>query len=296
MSSSVPGLLSSPSCGKTQISRSTAHLYSSMSGLNPVEAPEPDHGVDLQMGPHVGGALQDALLQRLHRALAHVVGLEVPLGLRHLGDGLLQRSLDGLAAVEQAGLVQVDVGLDEAGRDQSSPEVDLVAGGVQTGLDGGDAAALDPDVDRRLVLGAGDQRASENQVHGVLPSGSSDVSRRLGGAGNGSILLASAVVTLSDPSVRARSRHRRRGSRANSAPCRELFSSNDREYGAGVDSPGAGGLPHAASPARRCRRGSGPRRRCALRQPPLFPGVGLPCRRGSGPRRRCAGPANGLRR
>ena len=271
MSSSVPGLLSRPSCGKTQISRSMAHLYSSMSGWIPsrLRSPPPDPPPD---GSACGGALQDALLQRLHRALAHLVGLEVPLGLRHLGDGLLQRSLDGLAAVEQAGLVQVDVGLDEAGRDQASPEVDLLAFGGEPGLDGGDAPALDPDVDRRLVLGADDQRISENQVHGVLPSGSSDVSRKLGGAGNGSILLALAAVTLSDPSGRVRSRNRRRGSRANPAHCPELFSSNDRAYGGGIDSPGVVGLPRDAGPVRRCRRESGPRRRCALRQPPLSGG------------------------
>ena len=44
MSSSVPGLLSRPSCGKTQISRSMAHLYSSISGWMPSRLLKPTTG------------------------------------------------------------------------------------------------------------------------------------------------------------------------------------------------------------------------------------------------------------
>ena len=140
--------------------------------LDAIQAPQAHHRIHLQVGAHVGGALQDALLQGPHGALAHLLGLEAPLGLRHLGDGLVQRSLDGLAAIEQARLVQVDVGLDEPRRDEASADVDLFALGSESGLDGDDAPALDPDVHRRVVLRAGNQRISENQVHGLLPSAS----------------------------------------------------------------------------------------------------------------------------
>ena len=152
-------------------------------GLDAVEAPEPDHRVHLQVGPHVGGPLKDALLQRPDGALAHVFGLEILLCLRHLPDGLLQRSLHGLAAVEQARLVEMNVGLDEPGRDKTPPDVDLLAFGREPALDGGDAPALDSDVDRRLAFLAGNQRISENQIHGVLPSAWFDFSKGVDGAG-----------------------------------------------------------------------------------------------------------------
>ena len=44
MSSSVPGLLSSPSCGKMQISTSMAHLYSSTRGSTPSRPRRPMTG------------------------------------------------------------------------------------------------------------------------------------------------------------------------------------------------------------------------------------------------------------
>ena len=170
MSSSVPGLLSSPSWGKTQISRSMAHLYSSMSGKTPSRAAQPDDGIDLQVSAHVGSALEDALLQSLFGALAHVPGLKQLFCLRHLSDGFVQRSLLGPAAVQQAGFVQVDVGFDEAGRNQAPADIDLLSVRGEAWLDGGDAAPLDADVHRRPVLLARDSPVSQDEIHVVLPT------------------------------------------------------------------------------------------------------------------------------
>ena len=151
MSSSVPRVVEQALLGEDADLEVDGPLVLVDEGLDAVEAPQPHHRVHLQVGPHVGGALQDALLHRPHRPLAYLVGFEVLLGLGDLGDGLLQRSLDGLATVEQAGLVEVNVGLDEPRRNQASLDVDLLSLGGEPGLDGGDAPVLDADVDRRLA-------------------------------------------------------------------------------------------------------------------------------------------------
>ena len=90
-------------------------------GHDPLEAAEPDDRVHLEVGAHVGGPVAEALLQGPDRALAAVLGGELPLGLRDLLDRLLEVPARRLAALEDAGLVEVDVGLDEAGPDEAPP-------------------------------------------------------------------------------------------------------------------------------------------------------------------------------
>ena len=122
------------------------------------------------MRAHVGGTLENTLLERSDGAFAHLLGLKCLLRLGHLLDGLFQRAFLRLATIEQARLVEMNVGLDEAGRDQPALGVDLLSFRREVRLDGSDAAALDPDVDRRPPLVAGDASVSEDQIHGVLPS------------------------------------------------------------------------------------------------------------------------------
>ena len=69
----------------------------------------------------MGGPVAEALLQGPHRALAAVLGGELPLGLRDLLDRLPEVAAGRLAALEDAGLVEVDVGLDEARPDEAPP-------------------------------------------------------------------------------------------------------------------------------------------------------------------------------
>ena len=78
------------------------------------------------MGAQMGGALENAFLQCLDCALTHVIGLKRLLGLRDLADRFLEGSFLGGAAVQQAGFVEVDVGLDEAGRNEAAVDVDLL--------------------------------------------------------------------------------------------------------------------------------------------------------------------------
>jgi hypothetical protein len=44
--------------------------------LHPLEAPQPDDRIDLQMRAHVGGALQDRLLQRARGTRMDILGCE----------------------------------------------------------------------------------------------------------------------------------------------------------------------------------------------------------------------------
>ncbi|WP_165959477.1 hypothetical protein [Nonomuraea longispora] len=113
-----------------------------------LHAAQPDLGVDVGAGAHMGGAgraheLQqradplDARHARLAAAgevVADAAGERVVGGVRHPGP-----------AVE--GLVEVAVGLDEAGQHQLTRDVDHVGGGrVHTLADPGDPAVADEDV------------------------------------------------------------------------------------------------------------------------------------------------------
>jgi hypothetical protein len=53
------------------------------------------------------------------------------------------------AAAEQAGLVEVDVGVDETGQGEPAADVDLGRLAGEARFDGGDAPAGDADIDRR---------------------------------------------------------------------------------------------------------------------------------------------------
>ena len=139
-------------------------------GQHAFEAPQADDRVDLQLGAHVGGAVQDAFLERLLPALVDVLRRERLLDPGDLADGLLQIAALRSAAIEDAGLVQMDMGLDEARGDQPAAGVDLLAPGREAGLDGGDAAALDADVHRGPIRTVIDPGVAQDSVHVLLPS------------------------------------------------------------------------------------------------------------------------------
>ncbi len=96
-----------------------------------VKTLEADARVDLDVGAHELRAREDRLLQRAPRARLDVGFGEGGFGARGLGDRFLQRAFDDAAAVEDAGLVEVDVGFDEARQDGMAADVldRRVAGG-----------------------------------------------------------------------------------------------------------------------------------------------------------------------
>ena len=98
-------------------------------------------GIDLHMGAHMSGALDDRALQGAPRAGIDVLLGEGGLGRRHRGNRLLQGAVLAAAAVGDAGLVEMDVGVDEAGKRQPSVERHGAGIGLDMRGDLGDAAA-----------------------------------------------------------------------------------------------------------------------------------------------------------
>ena len=72
------------------------------------------------------------------------------LGRGHRFDRFLERPLLAIAAFENAGLVEVDMGLDEPGDHQPAVELLFRRVGSDMGSDVDDAAVRDADVDRSV--------------------------------------------------------------------------------------------------------------------------------------------------
>ena len=122
-----------------------------LEGAYGVKALEPHARVGLDMGAHAGRALDDGFLQGALRARMNVGLGEGALGRGHRFDRFLERPALAIAALENAGLVEMDVGLDKAGDHQPAVELFLRRVGVDTGGDLDDAARADADVDQRRI-------------------------------------------------------------------------------------------------------------------------------------------------
>jgi hypothetical protein len=112
-------------------------------------------------------AVEDALFQRAPRALIDIVRREGALRLGDLPDGFFQMALLRLAAVENAGFVEMNMGLDETRRDQPALEIDLLGFCGKPRLDRRDAFAFYADVERRVVA-AHDPGVAQDEIHGLL--------------------------------------------------------------------------------------------------------------------------------
>ena len=183
-----------------------------LEGAYGVEAVEADARVDLDMGAHARRALDDGFLQGALRARVDVGLGEGALGRGHRFDRFLERPALAIAAVENAGLVEMDVGLDEARRSPAGRRAVPPRVGVDAGGDVDDAA-----VARRRCRPAPDRfrsagpDAGEIERHGVRP-----LLRRLGAAEigrlqRGVVGQSRRVVRAHDlPQIPAHSRGRRR--------------------------------------------------------------------------------------
>ena len=83
---------------------------------------EPDHAdarIEFDMGAHMHGALRDAALQRPLAARVNVLDREIALGRGGLPDGFGDGALLDHATVHDAGLVEMDMRLDQAGDHQA---------------------------------------------------------------------------------------------------------------------------------------------------------------------------------
>ena len=89
-----------------------------------LEGPKPDVRVHLHVGSDMRRAVENALLQRRGGPGVHVLDGEPGLDRGHPLHVVAGAPRGGCATVHDARLVEVDVGLDEAGRDQLPAEVD----------------------------------------------------------------------------------------------------------------------------------------------------------------------------
>ena len=128
------------------------------------EPAQADAGIDFEMRAHMGGALQDRLFERAPRAGMDILRRETALGLGGLGDRFVEIALVRFDAVKDAGFVEMDMGFDEARRDQTAAEIDGFALGREARLDRGDPPAGDADVGQ-FVLGAYRARVPQNEIH-----------------------------------------------------------------------------------------------------------------------------------
>ncbi len=116
------------------------------------------------MGAHARRAMHDGALDHPRAARIDVFHREIALHGRDRGDGLSDAAVVVAAAAEQAGLVEVDVGVDEAGQGEPAADIDL---GRLTGkprFDRCNAPAGDADIDR-VGCGPG-SGVAEDEVEG----------------------------------------------------------------------------------------------------------------------------------
>ena len=129
-----------------------------------LQAAQANARVHLELRAHVRRAVEDALFQRAPRALIDIVRRKGALRLGDLPDGFFQVALLRLAAVENAGFVEMNMGLDETRRDQAPLEIDFPAIRGKPRLDRRDALSVDADVECRAVA-ADDASVAQNEIH-----------------------------------------------------------------------------------------------------------------------------------
>ena len=124
--------------------------------LDRVETAQPDVGVDLDVGAHMGYAVEHALLERRAGARVDVLFGERMLhcggALHVVGRATVRQRRD---AVEYARLVEVEVAFHQPGRHEIPASVHAGAVAGDARRDGCDAAVRDCDVHGRAVPQAG---------------------------------------------------------------------------------------------------------------------------------------------
>ena len=133
--------------------------------LERIDALQPDIGIDLHMGAHGGAAMGDRSLKRRARAPVHILDREPRLHRRdplHVIHAAIGR---GFGSVEDARLVEMDVGLDQAAGDEAGFDIEALAAVGEARLDGRDPTIGDPDVpQRRIRIVSNDPRIAQYQI------------------------------------------------------------------------------------------------------------------------------------
>jgi hypothetical protein len=95
----------------------------------------------------------------------NVLRCERGLGLRRLTDRFLKIAAIGGTPVKDTRLVEMDVRLDEAGRNEPTVDVDRLPFHIQLRCDRRDLSGHDPDVGK-LSIAAAESRVFQDQIHG----------------------------------------------------------------------------------------------------------------------------------
>src|ERR1700689_3509452 len=106
------------------------------------------------MGAHMGRAMEDRLLQGAARTGVNVLWRKRGLGLGGLADRLGEIATLRSTAVKDAGLVEVQMSLDETGATQPAVESDRLPPGFEPRCDRLDLSRRDPDIARPATVEA----------------------------------------------------------------------------------------------------------------------------------------------
>jgi hypothetical protein len=115
------------------------------------------------------GPVEDALLESPLAARIDVLGRERFLSLGNLADRLVEITLLRLAPVEDAGFIEMDVGLDEARGDEAPLDVELSPLSSEVRLKRDDPPTVDTNVRRACAGRLGDACIPKDEIHGLLP-------------------------------------------------------------------------------------------------------------------------------
>src|SRR6266478_296389 len=143
--------------------------------LDRLKAAQSDARIDLNMGPHPRGAVNDGALEHAGAAGIDVLDREVALDGGDGANGLIDAAVIMPAAAEQTGLVEVNVAVDKAGQHQPAVDIDFAGLRLQTWRNRDNPAIGYADVDGRIRRqrrrAAKDQVKSGSRVHGKGNSG-----------------------------------------------------------------------------------------------------------------------------
>ena len=136
--------------------------------LDRLEAAHLHTAVEFQMRAHPRGTVLDAFLERAAGTLVDIIDGE---GLLHGSDtlhGVRLASLVRRRAVQDVGLVQMDMRLDKAAAHQAATGIEYRAVRLQRRLDGSDTAVDHADIHRRCIRCMRQAGIANDQVHAAM--------------------------------------------------------------------------------------------------------------------------------
>ena len=133
--------------------------------IDRLEAAHLHAAIELQMRAHPCRAVTDAFLQRAAGTRVHILDRERVLHRSHTLHRIGLPPVLRRAAVDDAGLVQMDMRLDQAGAGETAVRVEDRAIGLQGGLDRDNPAVRYADINRRCFRRVRKSGVTDDQIH-----------------------------------------------------------------------------------------------------------------------------------